>query len=79
VLEEAGFPHIFIEDDGDHLKRITQRLKESFVFFSENLGGSSAVQPHGKLTMGLGSLHNTVGADVTANSGCRAKGLSGCP
>jgi len=54
VLEEAGFPHIFIEDDGDHLNRITQRLKESFVFFSENLGGSSAVQPHGKLTMGLG-------------------------
>lgn len=57
VLQEFNFPHVFVEDDGNHFSRVAARLADSIVFFSEKLGGGIvAVQPRGKLTTAWGQI-----------------------
>jgi enterochelin esterase-like enzyme len=56
-LQNAGFPVVYEEDDGDHFNRIAQRLEESIVYFSQFLGGGIvAVQPKGKLATTWGEM-----------------------
>ncbi|MBI1929126.1 hypothetical protein HYR99_33375 [Candidatus Poribacteria bacterium] len=56
-LKAAGIPHIYVEDDGSHGDRVTERTKESIVFFSQILGGGVvSVQPRGKVATTWGAI-----------------------
>ncbi len=56
-LEETSLHYLFIEDDGDHLNHIAQRIEESLRFFSEHLGGGTvSVESRTKLSTMWGSI-----------------------
>ena len=60
ILKEIGVPHVYFEDDGDHFNRITQRLEESIMFFSQNLSSPIAsVELHSKITTTWGKIKSS--------------------